>query len=53
MGHVELTINGDIFIEQPWSTKYNLTHINGDHIMPDLVFEIIEIDWDKTSLFDR
>ena len=28
------------------------TYIHGDHITPDLVFVMIEIDWDKTSLFD-
>ena len=25
---------------------------SGDHITPDIIFVIIEIDWDKTSLFD-
>jgi len=29
-----------------------LTHIHGDHITSDLVFVMIEIDWDKTSLSD-
>ena len=50
--HVGLTVNGDIFIKQPQSTQYNLTHIHGDHITPNLVLTMIEIDWNKTSLFD-
>jgi len=29
-----------------------LTHNHGDHITPDIVFVMNEIDRDKTSLFD-
>ena len=50
--HIEFTINGDIFVDQPWFTLYDLTYIHGDHITQDPFFIIIEIDWDKTSLFD-
>ena len=50
--HVGLTVNGDIFIEQPWSTLYNLTHIHGDHITPNFDFVMIKVAWDKTLLFD-
>jgi len=45
-------VNSDIFIEQPWFTQYDLTHIHGDHITPDIVFVMIEIDLDKASLFN-
>ena len=50
--HVRSTVNGNIFFEQPWSTQYDLTHIHGDHITLDIILVKIEIDWDKTSLFD-
>ena len=50
--HVGSTVNDEIFVEQPWFIQYDLTHIHGDHIIPDLVFVMIEIDWDNTSLFD-
>ena len=50
--HVRSIVNGDIFVEQPWSTYYDLTHIHGDHITPDIVLVKIEIDWDKAPLFD-
>jgi len=44
--HVGSTVNGDIFLKQSWSTYYNLTHIHGDHITLNLVFIMIETDWD-------
>ena len=50
--HVGSTVNDDIFVELSWSTEYDLTLIHGDHITPNLVFVMIEIDWDKTSLLD-
>jgi len=50
--HVGSTVNDDIFIEQPWSIQYDLTHIYGDHITPDIVFIVVEIDWDRILLFD-
>jgi len=50
--HVGSIINGDIFVKQSWSIWYDLIHIHGDHITPYLVFVMIEIEWDKTSLFD-
>jgi len=43
--HVRSTINGDIFVKQPWSTYYNLTHIQGDHITPNLVFRMTTDKW--------
>jgi len=42
--HVGSTVNDDIFVKQPWSIKYNLTHVHGDHITPNLIFVMIEID---------
>jgi len=32
--------------------QYNLTNIFGDHITSYIIFVMIEIDWDKTSLCD-
>jgi len=29
-----------------------LTQVHGDHVTPNLVFVMIETDWDKTSSFD-
>ena len=51
LSHDGSIVNDDIFAEQPLSIKYDLTHMHGDHITSDIVFVIIEIDWDETSLF--
>ena len=50
--HLLGRLYGDIFVEQPWSTEYNLTHVHGDQVTPSLIFIMIETDWDKTLMFD-
>ena len=44
-------MDGNILIEEPWSSKDNLTYIHDNHITPYLVFIEIKLNQDKTLLF--
>jgi len=48
--HVRPTVDGNISVVQPWSSKDNMTHIHSHNITPDFVLIEIEVNWDKASL---
>ena len=48
--NVSSTVDDDIFVEQPWSFKDNLTHIHGHHIAQDLILTKIKVNQDKRLL---